>query len=133
MGKERRSISAWFCILLIAMVLGCTRQQHPDMGPGYYESLRPGYDVVYYPKIQPGLTLDGFRTDLKIWFQDKPLVLLHLGDDYLKFNKGYWVSDIVVYADRATIQYEDRGELVRGKKFLVFMDFSRDAELQDCR
>jgi tetratricopeptide (TPR) repeat protein len=99
------------------MVLGCTRQQHPDMGPGYYESLRPGYDVIYYPKIQPGLTLDGFTTDLKIWFQDEPLVLLHLGDDYLKFNKAYWVSNIIVYDDRATIQYEDRGDWSGVKRF----------------
>lgn len=114
MGKGRRSTRIWFCILLTAVVSGCARHQHPDMGPGYYESLRPGYDVVYYPKIQPGMTLKGFTTEMNLWFRDEPLIILHLGDDYLKFNKGYWVNNIAVYDDRFTVEYEDKRERVKG-------------------
>ena len=104
MFKEIPIFRVGLCILLIAMVLGCSGQQHPDMGPGYYESLRPGYDVVYYPENQPGLTLTKAESEIKSWFKVGHL-FVYLDDDYLKFDKVAWVKDIKVYDDRIEITH----------------------------
>lgn len=46
------------CILIVAAFLGCATSSS-DLGtsPSGAESLRPGYDVVYYPNFQPDVSL----------------------------------------------------------------------------
>ena len=46
------------CIVIVAAFLGCAAPSS-DLGtsPSGAESLRPGYDVVYYPNLQPDISL----------------------------------------------------------------------------
>jgi tetratricopeptide (TPR) repeat protein len=53
------------CIFSIGVFLGCAGPAtNIEQGNGSVESLRPGYVVVYHPKLQPGATLDSVQETL---------------------------------------------------------------------
>lgn len=62
MASELKQFFILYIFAISMYVLsGCsTPAAHTGSSP---ESLRPGFDVVYYPRIQPGMTLESARRD----------------------------------------------------------------------
>lgn len=60
--KRRLPVSIGYIFIMTALI-GCASSR-PNAGSAPLESLRPGYDVVYHPQIQPGMTFDSIRNDL---------------------------------------------------------------------
>ena len=80
------------CLFIVAALAGCagsTADFPPLDGPA--ESLRPGYEVVYYPKLQPGVTLDSLQAKLNEIVKDSAgsAVLFISGDIP---NYKYWLD-----------------------------------------
>jgi tetratricopeptide (TPR) repeat protein len=60
--KRRLPILIGYIFIMIAFI-GCVPSRI-ETSATPLESLRPGYDVAYYPQIQPGMTFDSIKNDL---------------------------------------------------------------------
>jgi len=92
-------------IVMLAVLCGCAAQNAGINGPT--ESLTPGYDVVYYPQIQPDTTWNSVLSDLRKTIHDT--IWIYLGEDHLKYSHPSIVKDIAFKNNRVEISYEPVG------------------------
>ena len=87
------------CIFIMPVFSGCagtTTDISPVNGPA--QSLRPGYKVVYYPKLQPGATLDFFQKELDSTGID-PRPAVFVSDDAPHYQQWHVLIHIFIYPD----------------------------------
>ena len=62
MSRTKRLYTLRISIIMLVVLFGCAAPQ-PNPSTASPESLRPGFDIVYYPAIQPGMTSDSAKQD----------------------------------------------------------------------
>ena len=105
MCRIKKSIGCIFlCIFIMPVFYGCagkTTDISPLNGPA--QSLRPGYEVVYYPKLQPDATLDFIQKELDSTGIN-PRSAVFVSDDAPDYQKWHIMIHMSIYPD--TIQLE---------------------------
>jgi tetratricopeptide (TPR) repeat protein len=97
----KRLIEFSLCIFTLSAFLGCaTPQSNPGATP--LESPSPGSDVVYHPKMQPGMTFESAKSDLKT--TESVTFILDSTGKILAF-----ADRLAVFDDRMETNYHWRG------------------------
>lgn len=99
MSAANHILRGGICFLFMAVFAGCsgTAANIPPLN-GPARSLRPGYEAVYYPKLQPNATLDSFQQKLNRILKNNNTIFVS-GD--IPHDK-YWhfLEHINLYSDR---------------------------------